>query len=169
LITGRPSESSRPDEAFGPSARGEKQARRPGLGFGPRPPWPSEQRGGAGRVHGWGISAPGTAAVRWPPTASGRFWSRVGEVWRAKGLRGKGEHDSAMQGEKERARAPVAERELGGPARWRVREDAQLSLTVDEQSTRWPVRRRGGGGGADGKTNRKEMRPLSGNSGVSRR
>jgi hypothetical protein len=59
----------------------------------------------------------------------------------------------------------MAERELGGPARWRAREDAQLSLTVGEQGARWLVRRGGGGGGARGKANRKETRSLPGNGG----
>jgi hypothetical protein len=40
-----------------------------------------------------------------------------------------------MQGEKERARVPVAERELGGPARWRVREEARLSLVTNLLAT----------------------------------
>jgi hypothetical protein len=65
------------------AGRGYRPERARGEGRRAGPAWasaqgrlgPANREGGAGRDHDRDIPAPGTAAVRWPPTTSGRFRS----------------------------------------------------------------------------------------------
>jgi hypothetical protein len=72
-----------------------------------------------------------------------RPWA--GEKKHARSPRRDGEHRAATQGE--RGCRCWSTSSVARP-RWRVREKARLSHTVGEQGTPWPVRRRGGCGGA---------------------